>query len=89
MQETTATFLTAALASRNSGASTSSSNAASSNEQISSSIVVPSPSTGEHVQYEEAKPAVTSDVTEEKKGHESKVEVTIIGSHCLVDLLYS
>ncbi|XP_062144624.1 plant UBX domain-containing protein 11 isoform X2 [Alnus glutinosa] len=74
IQETTATFLTAALASRNSGASTSSSNAASSNEQSSSSTVVPSPSTDKHVQYEEAKPAVTSDVTEEKKGHECKVE---------------
>jgi hypothetical protein len=88
VQETTATFLTAALASRNSGASTSSSNAASSNEQSSSSTVVPSPSTDKHVQYEEAKPAVTSDVTEEKKGHECKVEVTRIGSHCLIDLLY-
>jgi hypothetical protein len=79
LQDTTVTFLTAALASRNSEASTSVSNVGSSVEQSSSSMVVPSPSTDEHVQSEEAEPVVISEVIEEKKDHECIVEVTIIG----------
>ena len=88
MQDTTVTYLTAALASRNSEASTSVSNVGSSAEQSSSSMVVPSPSTDEHVQSEEAEAVVISEVIEEKKDHECIVEVTIIGSCCLFDLLY-
>ncbi|XP_075661978.1 plant UBX domain-containing protein 11 isoform X3 [Castanea sativa] len=61
VQETTVTFLTATLASKNSGASTSVSNIASSVEQSSSSTVVPSPLTDGHVQSEEAKPVVISE----------------------------
>jgi len=74
IQDTTVTFLTAALASRNSEASTSVSNVGSSVEQSSSSMVVPSPSTDEHVQSEEAEPVVISEVIEEKKDHECIVE---------------
>ena len=88
MQETTVTFLTATLASKNSGASTSVSNIASSVEQSSSSTVVPSPLTDGHVQSEEAKPVVISEVIEEKKDPKCIVEVTITGSCCLFDLLY-
>ncbi|KAM3702584.1 hypothetical protein ACB098_04G035800 [Castanea mollissima] len=61
VQETTVTFLTATLASKNSGASTSVSNIASSVEQSSSSTAVPSPLTDGHVQSEEAKPLVISE----------------------------
>ncbi|KAF3960716.1 hypothetical protein CMV_014591 [Castanea mollissima] len=74
VQETTVTFLTATLASKNSGASTSVSNIASSVEQSSSSTAVPSPLTDGHVQSEEAKPLVISEVIEEKKDHECIVE---------------
>ncbi|KAM4113986.1 hypothetical protein ACJW30_04G036500 [Castanea mollissima] len=74
VQETTVTFLTATLASKNSGAPTSVSNIASSVEQSSSSTAVPSPLTDGHVQSEEAKPLVISEVIEEKKDHECIVE---------------
>ncbi|KAG2726104.1 hypothetical protein I3760_01G097000 [Carya illinoinensis] len=75
IQETTATVLSAALAARNSGATTSISSAASSSgEQISLSTVVPSSSVDKHVQSKETKLVVTSELIEEKKGLECGAE---------------
>lgn len=89
LQETTATVLSAALAARNSGATTSISSAASSSgEQISLSTVVPSSSVDKHVQSKETKLVVTSELIEEKKGLECGAEVTIYSSHCRIDLFF-
>ncbi|KAK9289004.1 hypothetical protein L1049_017475 [Liquidambar formosana] len=75
IQETTATVLTAALASKKTDPSTSrASDIASSEEGSSSSSDVPSPSTHKHTQSSGARPLVTAEVIEENKGRERKVE---------------
>lgn len=84
MQETTATVLTAALASKESETLSGSSDIGLSGQGSSSNTVVPSPSLEKHSQSSEARLLEASEMTEYNKSQEHLVEVNLNRNHCLL-----